>query len=214
VDAGVIVGVVILNTLLGFFQEWRAEGALNALREMSALHTRVLRNGKPLEIDASQVVPGDVLALETGDRVAADARILSSDNLHVDESALTGESQAVAKQPENAAEDAPLADRRNMVWMSTNITGGRGRAVVVETGMRTAMGKIAGDVRATVREDTPLQKRMHKLSLILGAGGIVLAVVVFGLGMLRGHEWMGMLMYSVAVAVAAIPEGLPPPSSA
>lgn len=209
VDAGVIVGVVILNTLLGFFQEWRAEGALKALSEMSAHHTRVLRNGKPLEIAASQVVPGDVLALETGDRVAADARILSSDNLHVDESALTGESQAVAKQPENAAEDAPLADRRNMVWMSTNITGGRGRAVVVETGMRTAMGKIAGDVRATVRESTPLQKRMHKLGLILGAGGIVLAVVVFGLGLLRGHEWMGMLMYSVAVAVSAIPEGLP-----
>jgi Ca2+-transporting ATPase len=209
VDAGVIFGVVVLNTLLGFFQEWRAEGALNALREMSAHHTRVLRNGKPLEIDAAQVVPGDVLALETGDRVAADARLLSSDNLHVDESALTGESQAVAKQPENAAEDAPLADRHNMVWMSTNITGGRGRAVVVETGMRTAMGKIAGEVRATARENTPLQKRMHKLGLILGVGGIVLAAVVFGLGLLRGHEWGDMLMYSVAVAVSAIPEGLP-----
>jgi len=176
---------------------------------MSAHHTRVLRNGKPVTIEASQVVPGDVLALETGDRVAADARILSGDNLHVDESALTGESQAVAKQPETAAEDAPLADRHNMVWMSSNITGGRGRAVVVETGMRTAMGRIAGEVRATVRENTPLQKRMQKLSLILGAGGIVLAAVVFGLGLLRGYEWMAMLMYSVAVAVSAIPEGLP-----
>jgi Ca2+-transporting ATPase len=209
VDAGVIVGVVVLNTLLGFFQEWRAEGALNALREMSAHHARVLRSGKPLKIDASQVVPGDVLALETGDRVAADARILSGDNLHVDESALTGESQAVVKQPENMAEEAPLADRHNMVWMSTNITGGRGRAVVVETGMRTAMGRIAGEVRATVRENTPLQKRMQKLGLILGVAGIVLAAVVFGLGLLRGHEWQGMLMYSVAVAVSAIPEGLP-----
>ncbi|MFO7535945.1 MAG: HAD-IC family P-type ATPase [Kiritimatiellia bacterium] len=209
VDAGVIIGVVILNTLLGFFQEWRAEGALNALREMSAHHTRVLRNGKPLQIDASRVVPGDVLVLETGDRVAADARLLSGDNLHVDESALTGESQAVTKQPQNAAEETPLADRHNMVWMSTNITGGRGRAFVVETGMRTAMGKIAGEVRATVRENTPLQKRMHKLGLVLGAGGIMLAAVVFGLGLLRGHEWMGMLMYSVAVAVSAIPEGLP-----
>lgn len=209
VDAGVIVGVVVLNTLLGFFQEWRAEGALNALRKMSAHHARVLRNGKPLELDASQVVPGDVLALETGDRVAADARILSSDNRHVDESALTGESHAVAKGPGNAAEDAPLADRRNMVWMSTNVTGGRGRAVVVETGMRTAMGMIAGDVRATVRENTPLQKRMHKLGLLLGVGGMALAVVVFGLGLLRGHAWMDMLMYAVAVAVSAIPEGLP-----
>jgi Ca2+-transporting ATPase len=209
VDAGVIVGVVVLNTLLGFFQEWRAEGALNALRKMSAQHARVLRNGQPQEIDAAQVVPGDVLALETGDRVAADARILSGDNLHVDEAALTGESQAVAKQPENTAEDAPLADRHNMVWMSTSITGGRGRAVVVETGMRTAMGRIAGEVRATVRENTPLQKRMQKLGLILGVGGIALAAVVFGLGLLRGYEWKGMLMYSVAVAVSAIPEGLP-----
>ena len=209
VDAGVIVGVVILNTLLGFFQEWRAEGALKALREMSAHHARVLRNGKRVEIDAAQVVPGDVLTLETGDRVAADARILSGDNLHVDESALTGESQAVAKQPEDAAEDAPLADRHNMVWMSTNITGGRGRAVVVETGMNTAMGRIAGEVRATVRENTPLQKRMQKLGLILGVGGIALAGIVFGLGLLRGYEWKGMLMYSVAVAVSAIPEGLP-----
>jgi Ca2+-transporting ATPase len=209
VDAGVIAGVVVLNTLLGFFQEWRAEGALKALREMSAHHTRVLRNGKPVEIDASQVVPGDVLSLETGDRVAADARLLSGDNLHVDESALTGESQAVAKQPENVAEETPLAERHNMVWMSTNITGGRGRAVVVETGMRTAMGRIAGEVRATVRENTPLQKRMQRLGLLLGVGGIVLAAVVFGLGLLRGHAWLAMLMYSVAVAVSAIPEGLP-----
>jgi len=209
VDAGVILGVVVLNTLLGFFQEWRAEGALNALREMSAHHARVLRNGKPVEIEASRAVPGDVLALETGDWVAADARMLSGDHLTTDESALTGESQPVAKQTDGAAEDAPMADRHNMVWMSTSVTGGRGRAVVVETGMRTAMGKIAGDVRATVRESTPLQKRMHKLGLVLGLGGVALAIGVFGLGLLRGHEWSAMLMYAVAVAVSAIPEGLP-----
>ncbi len=209
VDSAVIAGVVVLNTLLGFFQEWRAEGALNALRKMAAHHARVLRDGKPLEIEASQVAPGDVLALETGDWVAADARVLSGEDLKTDESALTGESQPVAKKSEILAEDAPMADRGNMVWMSTSVTGGRGRAVVVETGMRTAMGKIAREVRDTVREDTPLQKRMRKLGLVLGIGGVALAIGVFGLGLLRGHAWIGMLMYSVAVAVSVIPEGLP-----
>jgi len=209
VDAAVIAGVIVLNTLLGFFQEWRAEGALNALRRMAAHRARVFRDGHPVEIAASQVVPGDVLALETGDWVAADARMLSGDHLRTDESALTGESQPVAKQSGKVAEAAPMADRHNMVWMSTSVTGGRGRAVVVETGMRTAMGKIAGDVRATVRESTPLQKRIHKLGIVLGLGGVALAIGVFGLGLLRGHEWGGMLMYAVAVAVSAIPEGLP-----
>ena len=209
VDAAVIAGVVVLNTLLGFFQEWRAEGALNALRKMAAHHAHVLRDGKPLEIDVSSVALGDMLVLETGDRVAADARMLSGEHLKTDESALTGESQPVAKQSGKVTEDTPMADRHNMVWMSTNVTGGRGRAVVVETGMRTEMGQIAGEVRATVRENTPLQKRMHKLGIVLGIGGVVLAVGVFGLGLLRGHEWVGMLMYAVAVAVSAIPEGLP-----
>ncbi len=209
VDAAVIAGVIVLNSLLGFLQEWRAEGALEALRNMAAPRARVLRGGKPTDIDASRVVPGDVLLLETGDRLTADARLLTADNLQVDESALTGESQPVAKRPGRVDEGTPMADRQNMVWMSTNVTGGRGRAVVVETGMRTVMGKIAGEVRATGRESTPLQKRMHKLGIVLGSGGVVLAVVVFVLGLLRGHGWVEMLMYSVAVAVSAIPEGLP-----
>jgi len=209
VDAAVIAGVIVLNSLLGFFQEWRAEGALDALREMAAPHARVLRAGKPADIDAAQVVPGDVLVLETGDRVAADARLISGDNVRLDESALTGESQPVAKEPGQVDEDTPMADRKNMVWMSTSVTGGRGRAVVVETGMRTQMGRIAGEVRATGRESTPLQKRMHKLGIVLGIAGITLAAGVFGLGMLRGYELVEMLMFSVAVAVSAIPEGLP-----
>lgn len=209
VDAAVIAGVIVLNSLLGFFQEWRAEGALNALRQMAALHARVLRVGNPADIEADKVVPGDVLVLETGDRVAADARLLSGDNLRLDESALTGESQPAAKEPGQVDEGTPMADRKNMVWMSTSVTGGRGRAVVVETGMQTQMGRIAGEVRATGRESTPLQKRMHKLGIVLGVAGITLAAGVFGLGMLRGHELVGMLMFSVAVAVSAIPEGLP-----
>ncbi len=209
VDAVVIAVVVAVNGVLGFVQEWRAEGALGALREMAAPHARVLRAGKATEIGADRVVPGDVLVLETGDRVAADALLLSGDDLRADESALTGESQPVAKQPGPVEENTPMADRRNMAWMSTNITGGRGRAVVVETGMQTQMGRIAGEVRSTGRESTPLQRRMHRLGIVLGVAGVVLAVGVFGLGLLRSYGVIEMAMFSVAVAVSAIPEGLP-----
>jgi Ca2+-transporting ATPase len=209
VDALVIVGVIVLNSLLGFFQEWRAEGALAALRDMAAPHARVLRDGRPIQIDAAHAAPGDVLLLETGDSVAADARLLSGDDLHVDESALTGESEPVAKRPVRTDDNTAMADQENMVWMSTSVTGGRGRAVVVATGMRTQMGQIAREVRATRREETPLQKRMHKLGLALGVGGIVLAALVFGLGLLRGYALVDMLMFAVAAAVSAIPEGLP-----
>ncbi|MBN2594705.1 MAG: HAD-IC family P-type ATPase [Sedimentisphaerales bacterium] len=209
IDAGVIAGVIVLNSLLGFFQEWRAEGALAALRRMGALRTRVLRNGEPTDIEASEVVGGDVLLLETGDRVAADARLLSADELQVDESALTGESQPVGKQPGQVDEDTPMADRKNMVWMSTNVTGGRGRAVVVHVGMQTQMGQIAGEVRTTTREKTPLQKRMHTLGIVLGLVGIGLAGLVLVLELLRGYSIVEAIMFSVAIAVSAIPEGLP-----
>jgi len=137
VDALVIAGVVVPNSLLGFVQEWRAEEALAALREMAAPHARVLRDGRSTQIDAAHAAPGDVLLLETGDSVAADARLLSGDDLQVDESALTGESEPVDKRPVRMDDETPMADRENMVWMSTSITGGCGRAVVVATGMRT-----------------------------------------------------------------------------
>ena len=209
VDAAVIAGVVVLNSSLGFVQEWRAEGALAALRKMSAPQAKVLRDGQVRRLDASEIVPGDVLVLETGDRVAADARLLSGEDLHVDESALTGESQAVAKRPGRTGEPSPLADRHNMVWMSTGVTGGRGRALVVETGMGTQIGRIAHEVRSTEREQTPLQKRMSRLGTVLGFGGVGMALIVFVLGLLRGYELVEMLLFSVAVAVSAIPEGLP-----
>jgi Ca2+-transporting ATPase len=209
VDAAVIAGVIVLNTLLGFIQEWRAEGALAALRRMASPHARVLRDGKPLDIDAAEVVPGDILILESGDRVAAGARILLSEDVQVDESALTGESVPTAKNADTLAKDTAMADQKNMVRMSTSVTGGRGRAVVVATGMKTEIGRIAAQVRATSREDTPLQKRMHKLGIVLGVAGVAFAAGVFGLGMLRGYEFIEMFMFSVAVAVSAIPEGLP-----
>ncbi len=209
VDAAVIAGVVVLNSVLGFVQEWRAEGALAALRKMSAPQAKVLRDGQVRRVDASEIVPGDVLILETGDRIAADARLLSGEDLHVDESALTGESQAVAKRSGQAEELSPIADRYNMVWMSTGVTGGRGKALVVETGMGTQIGRIAHEVRSTERDQTPLQRRMSRLGTVLGFGGVGMALVVFVLGLLRGYELVEMLLFSVAVAVSAIPEGLP-----
>lgn len=209
IDAAVIASVILLNTLLGFFQEWKAEGAIKALKEMVSPQARVLRDGEVKEVGVDEVVPGDVLILETGDRVAADARILSSDDLQVDESALTGESSPVSKEPGPVENNTVLADQKNMVWMSTSVTGGRGRALVVETGIRTEIGRIAAEVKATGRESTPLQKRLNKLGTVLGIAGVMLAALVFGLGLLRGHELTTMLMFSVAVAVSAIPEGLP-----
>jgi len=209
VDAIVILGVVALNTVLGFIQEWQSENALEALRQMTSPHARVLRDGTAQTIEAQEVVPGDILLLETGDRVAADGRLVDSDDLHVDESALTGESEPVSKTPGQVKADAALGDRSNMVWMSTNITAGRGRAVVVATGMDTQMGAIAGQVSSVEEEITPLQKRIHSLSILLGILGIVLAGAVVGLGLLRGYETVEMLLFGVAVAVSAIPEGLP-----
>ncbi|HAR97025.1 MAG TPA: hypothetical protein DCR97_13860 [Deltaproteobacteria bacterium] len=209
VDAAVIAGVIVLNTLLGFIQEWRAEGALAALRKMASPHARVLRDRGKQDIEAANVVPGDILILETGDRVAADARVIWSEDLQVDESALTGESMPVAKNSDVLEKDTPMADQKNVVRMSTSITGGRGRAVVTATGMTTDIGRIAAQVSATSRDDTPLQKRLHKLGLVLGIAGLAFAAGVFGLGLLRGYEVIEMLMFSVAVAVSAIPEGLP-----
>lgn len=209
VDAGVILGVITLNTLVGFVQEWRSEDALAALKKMISPHARVLRDTRVQIIDAAQVVPGDILQLETGDRVAADAYLVESDNLHANESALTGEAEPAAKRPGRVAQDTSLGDRHNMVWMSTSITGGRGRAVVTGTGMNTQMGSIAGQVSSVEDEQTPLQKRIHSLGIVLGILGVVLAAMVVVLGLLRGYETMEMLLFGVAVAVSAIPEGLP-----
>lgn len=208
-DAAVIAAVILLNTLMGFLQEYRAEKALDSLRRMTAPRARVLRGGQPRNIDAGEVVPGDILLLETGDRLAADLRLLQAKELEIDESVLTGESEPVAKEISPAAEGTPVADRRGMAWMSTAVTAGRGRGVVVATGMLTELGRIAGEVRSAEREETPLQRRMGRLGLVLGVAGLLFAGLVFLLGLLTGYELLEMLLFSVAVAVSAIPEGLP-----
>jgi Ca2+-transporting ATPase len=208
-DAGVIVVVIALNSLLGFFQEYRAERALESLRRMTTPHARLRREGEVRVAAAAEVVPGDILLLETGDTVAADCRLLAAEDLEIDESVLTGESEPVAKETGPLAEETPLADRRNMAWMSTAVTGGRGRAVVTGTGMQTELGRIAGAVRTVRREETPLQRRMGRLGLLLGIAGVAFAGLVFLLGLLRRYEILEMVLFAVAVAVSAIPEGLP-----
>ncbi|MFW5722883.1 MAG: cation-translocating P-type ATPase, partial [Desulfohalobiaceae bacterium] len=209
IDTAIIFAVVLLNASLGVIQEWRAEKALAALKGLSAPRARVVRQGRIHDVEAGALVPGEVLVLERGDRIAADARVISASELRVDESSLTGESEPAAKEDRPLEADTVLADRDNMVFMSTLVTDGRARAVVVATGMDTAMGGIAGEVRAARREKTPLQHRLGRLSIQIGALAVGLAGAVFGLGLFSGYALTEMLLYAVAVAVSAIPEGLP-----
>lgn len=208
-DAGVILVIVIANVIIGVVQEYRAEASLDALRRLSSPRARVIRDGEVRAIEAAQVVTGDVLVLETGDRVAADARIISESDLRVDESALTGESEPVDKSVEPLDPETPLADRVNLVFSSTPVVGGRATALVTATGMATVIGEIAGEVRSTQRHETPLQARLAVLSTRLGVLSVVAAAVIFALGVLRGESLADMLVFSVAAAVSAIPEGLP-----
>ena len=209
IDAIVIGAVVAFNTLIGMSQEWRAEKALEALRGLSAPHARVLRDDEVWVIDAAEVVPGDVLLLETGDLIAADIRLFEAVELTVDESALTGESDPVEKSVDTLPAGVPLADRSNMAWTSAPVTGGRGLGYVVETGMSTRIGQIARDVQGTEREATPLQQQLARLGVYIGIASVVAGVSMFAFGVLRGIDIVEMLLFAVAAAVSAIPEGLP-----
>lgn len=210
-DAGVILLIVLLNAILGVTQESRAEEALAALRKLSAPKARVLREGEFREIPAAEVVPGDVVRLETGDLVPADARLIEAFNLRIDESALTGESVPVEKTAGELPADATqsLGDLRNLVFAGTTVSYGRGLAVVYGTGMNTAIGRIAGMLQeAAAIEETPLQRRMAELGRTLGVLAGVLVVVVFLAGLWRGEAMLDMFLTAVSLAVAAIPEGL------
>lgn len=209
VDAIVIGAVVVLNSVIGMLQEWRAEKALEALRSLSAPRARVVRAGDIQIIDASEVVPGDLLVLETGDRVAADVRLIETTELAVDESALTGESESAQKAATELDADVQLADRANMAWRSTAVTGGRGLGFAVETGMATVIGQIASAVQETERGATPLQERLTKIGTYIGVVAVAAAASVFLLGLLRGFAVIDMLLFAIATAVSAIPEGLP-----
>ncbi len=208
-DAVVISAVVLINALLGFMQEHRAETALAALRSMLAPLARVCRDGQPAEIAAAELVPGDILLLEAGDRIPADARVLAAHAAEVAEAALTGESHPVSKSPEAVAEDAALAERSNLVFMNTVVTRGRIEALVVATGMNTEMGRLAGMLAETAEAATPLQVQLDRLGKRLaGIAGIVVGLI-FAIGLLRGDDPATTAMTAIALAVAAIPEGLP-----
>ncbi len=208
-DAIVIGVVVLINATLGFFQEHRAEAALAALKNMLAPTARVRRDGEVQQIEAAALVPGDILLLEAGDRIPADARVLSAHSAEVAEAALTGESHAVAKLADTVAESAVLAERHNMVFMNTVVTRGRLEAVVTATGMATEMGRLAGLLAETAEGETPLQVQLDGLGkrLAVIASGVV--GLMFVMGLMRGDELVATAMTAIALAVAAIPEGLP-----
>jgi Ca2+-transporting ATPase len=207
----IAIGVIILfAVLLGFIQEYRAERALEALREMAAPLALVLRDGLEKEIPARELVPGDLIILTTGDRIPADARLIEAVNLKVEESALTGESLAVAKHGDAlCAEDAALGDRRNMVFSGTIATYGRGRAVVTATGMQTEFGRIAGMLSGMERETTPLQKSLDRVGKTLTKAAFAVVALIVLLGLLRGQPLLEMFVFGIALAVAVVPEALP-----
>lgn len=209
-DATAIFAILFLNALLGFIQEYRAERSLESLSKLAAQHCKVLREGQKFLIDASEVVPGDVILLEPGDRIAADARLLETQELSVDESNLTGESVPVSKD-ENFRGEAgtPLGDRRNVVYKSTLVTRGFGKAVVVATGMDTEIGQIAHLLTDGKEVQTPLQRRLEQLGKILVLTCVALVALVFFAGVQQGLPIYKMFMVAVTLAVAAIPEGLP-----
>lgn len=209
VDTIVIIAIVIINAIIGFVQEYRAEKAMQALKNMTTAHARVLYNGTVHQVSVKDLVPGDVIILEAGDIVPADARLIEANQLKIDEASLTGESLAVEKTTGAIEEEnIPLGDKTNVVFKGTYITYGRGKAVVVETGMKTELGKIA-TMLDEADTKTPLQKRLVAFTKKLALVVLVISVVVFGMGLLRGEEVLLMLLTAISLAVAAIPEALP-----
>ena len=221
-DVVIIMAVVIINSALGVIQEAKSEEALEALQEMSAAQSKVIRDGKMTMLHSSELVPGDVVLLEAGDSVPADCRVLESASMKIEEAALTGESVPVEKHAdaivlEAGVDDVPLGDRKNMCYMGSTVVYGRGRAVVVGTGMKTEMGKIAGALTEAKEELTPLQMKLAELSKILTIMVIVICVVIFAVDLLRSgignvasepQMLLDTFMVAVSLAVAAIPEGL------
>ncbi|HEX2739141.1 MAG TPA: HAD-IC family P-type ATPase, partial [Rubrobacter sp.] len=209
-DAIAIAVIVVLNAALGFAQEYRAERAMAALKQLSAPRVRVRREGHVREISARDLVRGDVVMLEAGNLVPADGRLVEGVNLRVQEAALTGESEPVGKDPATLEEeDTPLGERAGMVYLSTVVAMGRGLFVVTETGMATELGKIAAMIQAASPEQTPLQRRLNEVGKVLALAALAIVAVVFALGLLRGVDLEVMFLTAVSLAVAAVPEGLP-----
>jgi Ca2+-transporting ATPase len=210
VEAAAIMAIVLLNAILGVVQEGRAEQALAALRKLSAPDAHVIRDGVRKVIPSTQLVPGDVVLLEAGNYVPADLRLLEAVNLRIEEAALTGESVPVQKDAGVRLQaEIPLGDRRNSAFMGTVVNYGRGKGVVISTGMFTQMGMIAKMLQSVEQEETPLQRRLEQLGKTLGVAALSICAIVFLVGWLRGHEIIEMFMIAVSLAIAAVPEGLP-----
>ena len=208
-EAIVIAVIVLFAVGLGFIQEHRAERALEALREMAAPTATVVRGGEEREVASRELVPGDVILLRAGDRVPADARLVESFNLKIEESALTGESLPVEKHARPLDGDLGVSDRANMAWAGTAVVYGRGRGVVTATGMETEFGKIAQLLQTVETAETPLQQNLDKVGRVLARAGLVVVAAVVGLGLLRGEPFLELLVFGIALAVAVVPEALP-----
>jgi len=208
-DMAVILIIVVLNSIIGFIQEYRAEQAVEALKQMVSPKCKVIRNDTIQEIPADRIVPGDILVIEEGDRIPADARLTNAVNLKIDESPLTGESTTVTKKPEIIKEETPLAQRTNMVYMGTHATYGRGKAIITSTGMSTEFGNIAKMIQSIEEETSPLKKKTEKLGRQLGVIALVGCIMVFIVDYLNGISLVNSFLSAVSLAVSAIPEGLP-----
>ncbi len=210
IEAAAILAIVVLNATLGVIQEQRAEQALTALKKLAAPEAQVLRNGSRRSLPAPDLVPGDIVFIEAGNYVPADVRLIEAVNLRLEEAALTGESLPVEKDAHIRLEaDVPLGDRRNTAFMGTLVAAGRGKGIVVSTGMHTQIGLIAVMLQNVEQETTPLQKRLDGLGRTLGIAALAVCALVFAIGLWRGHAPLEMFMLAVGLAIAAVPEGLP-----
>jgi len=210
-DSVAILAIVALNAALGFIQEHRAERAMAALRRLAVPQVRVRRGGVVIEAASTELVPGDIVLLEAGNLVPADGRVVEAAGLRVQESVLTGEAEAVEKRPAAMPGDGALAlgDQSNMAFMGTSVANGRGRLLVTATGMSSELGKVAGLLQGVTQVKTPLQQRLDRLGRTLAVVALLVVVAIFGLGLAVGESWQLMLMTSVSMAIAVIPEGLP-----
>src|SRR5690606_4054859 len=211
VDAIIILAVVLLNALIGVFQEQKAERAIEALQQMTTPKSLVRRQGEVREINSEDIVPGDIVILDAGRYIPADLRLLESANLQIEESALTGESVPSDKDAEARLDDPKITvgDMSNMAFMSTLVTYGRGEGIVVATGMNAEMGKIATILDEDTQELTPLQKKLEELGKTLGYIAIGICVLIFVIGLIQKRDLFELFLTAISLAVAAIPEGLP-----
>ena len=210
IDSIIIIAIVVLNAIMGVIQETKAEKSIEALQKMTPRKSKVIREGKTEEINAEDLVPGDIVILEAGNYVPADSRIIEAHNLKIEESSLTGETEAVTKDAEMICKkDVPLGDRLNMAYMSTIIVNGHGMAIVTDIGMNTKVGQIANMIIENEAPETPIQKKLGQVGKTLGIVCLVICFVIFLIGIIKNIEPMEMFMTAVGLAVAAIPEGLP-----